>query len=177
MKCNWSYEWEKQHDVKNKLLDVVISFKTNSKIGVIIIESKNLKKTLGEKDRDPNYYLNIEDFNTYDYKYYLYCIDGKVKDEVQDQILYKEESTGIITWQELASVQMEMVDRMHINDNLKSFTKAALYNQYIDKGIIPSDPIESYLKEEPDMVSYLKHGFNRQVAEEKTWEMDLPDSD
>jgi hypothetical protein len=28
MKCNWSYELERQHDGKNKLLDVVISFQT-----------------------------------------------------------------------------------------------------------------------------------------------------
>lgn len=172
LNCKWSYEWERKHEGKNKLLDVVISFKTKQKNGVIIIESKNLKKALGEKDRDPNYYLSIEDFDKYDYKYYLYCIDGNVKSEVEAQIKYKDQNVGIITWQELAYVQMSMVNRMNINDHLKSFVKASIYNQFIEKGVIPSGPILSYLKDEPDMFAYLEHGFNREVAEEKLWEID-----
>jgi hypothetical protein len=102
----------------------------------------------------------------------MYCIDGKVKDKVQDQILYKDEFTGIITWQELASVQMAMANKMQINDSLKSFIKASLYNQFVGMGVIPSDLVELYLRDEPDMEAYLEIGFNREVAEEKLWEMD-----
>lgn len=169
--CNWSYEWEKRIGNRIKLCDVVLNFKTAQSNNIIVIEAKNLGKVIGEKDAEVTYYLDIEDFENYDNKCLVFCIDKKKKSQVEALIKPTKENYGIITWQELAKLQLDMVDRIKVNPRIKTFMKAAIYHQYVEKGITPSSGNIAYLENEPAMEEYVEMTFTGKDMQNKIWEV------
>jgi hypothetical protein len=164
--CNWSYEYA---TTANNLCDVVINFQTKNLNGIIVIESKNLGKVLSDKDTNLSYYLSLKEFDNFDCKYLIYCIDENKKTEIKSMIKSTGENYGIISWQELAKLQIEMVDSLEINDKLRTYIKASIYNQFIDKGIQPYTDIVPYLKDEPNMDDYVEIGYKVVDMQRKIW--------
>ena len=170
--CNWSYEWESKVDKKTRLCDVVINFKTATTNEIIVVECKNLKNTLSSKDIDSEYYLNIEAFQKFDKKYLIYCIDESVRMETISLIDTEQNNIGIITWQELASLQIKMADQFEISESLRIFIKASLYQQYLQKGIVSNSPISDFLVGEKTMEEYLENSIRSKDMQEKIWELE-----
>jgi len=164
--CNWSYEWETPN---NRLCDVVINFHTVNQNGIIVIEAKNLGKSISDKDTNPDYYLGINDFEKFDCKYLIYCVDEIKKIEIKTLIFENKHNWGIISWQDLANLQIKMVDKLKINNNLQTFIKSSIYGQCISKKIIPTTLIEDYLNFEPDMDKYLESNLKVVEMQEKIW--------
>lgn len=148
--CNWSYEWEKRTEKGIRLCDIVIKFQDNhNKEYLLVIECKNLNKVISDKDCQPEYYLDIDDFIKFgDNKFLIYCIDESVKAKVSKQILDSKYNNGIVTWQELATVQFNSVKKHDFNDALKGFLCGAILNQFLSKSINPSTLPFGYLIEE-----------------------------
>ena len=169
--CNWSYEWESKVEGKTRLCDIVINFKTASTNEVIIVECKNLKKSLSEKDIDSEYYLNIDAFQKFDRKYLIYCVDESVRLETISLLDDNQSNIGIITWQELAGLQIKMVDQLEVSESIKVFIKASLHQQFQRKGILPNEPIVDYLIHEKSMEEYLENGIRSKDMQNRIWEI------
>lgn len=167
--CNWSYEWEKRNGARIKLCDVVINYRSKSADGVIIIESKNLGANLGAKDLDAEYYLSIDDFDSFESKSLIYCIDGERIDANRKKISELHDNVGFLSWSSLGDIQVRMIDRLSLNDRIKNLMKASLISQYRSKGITVSNPICEYLSSEPDMHAYVEMPCNGKDMQEKIW--------
>lgn len=105
-----------------KLCDIVIQFTTeNDEKHLIVVESKNLKKPLSEKDTQPEYYLEIEDFKEFKNKILIYCVDESKHDFVKNQIRKTEAEYAILTWQDLAKIQFQSINKENFSNELKGF--------------------------------------------------------
>ncbi len=168
VKCNWSYEFSTS---SNNLCDIVINFKTNSLNGIIVIETKNLGKILSPKDTDLSYYLDIKEFENFDCKYLIYCVDKVKIPEIKTMIKQNDRNYGFISWQEIAKLQIEMCDSINANDKIKTFMKSSIYNQFLDKKVLPAIEILPYLKDEPDMDTYVEFGYKVVDMQRKIWQI------
>jgi hypothetical protein len=149
---------------------VVINYQTEKENSIIIIESKNKKILLGDKDLDVDYYMKIDDFDCFDNVYLIYCIDEKVKDVTLDQIA-QIDNIGIITWQELCSIQIEMIDTLEINKRIKMFLKASIYQQFLNFELHPSTIKSTYLENEVPMDEYVEYECKSIDMQRKIWKI------
>lgn len=170
IQCNWSYEWEKRIDGKVRLCDVVINYKTEACNSIIIIESKNKGKKLGDKDIDLDYYLGLDDFDKYDKKYLIYCIDEAVLEETES-VIQNNENVGIITWQQLCQIQMEMIEYLDVDERIKLFMQSSIYSQFNQKELAPNHLSYTYLKDEMPMHEYVEVKCNSKEMQSKLWEV------
>lgn len=168
---SWSYEWERTLVIDEKritrLCDIVISYITeNNDVGVIVVESKALNKKPGEKDLNIDYYLSIPEFSKYKPNVYLvYCIDERVKEWVDNRRPFE---SGIISWQELASLQISLANSLEIDTKLRDFIAGSIQYQFINHGIRPSVLCSEYLESEPTMIDIdVAEKPYRQTAEER----------
>ncbi len=139
---SWSYEWEKpiyknEYRIGIKLIDIVLKITTNKSEYLIVIECKNLTSKLAEKDLSPSYYLdNIEEFDRFGTnKSILYCIGERAEKAVKEQVKQLKNNVGIITWESLAILQLDLVIDLEVNETIKKFISYSLIKQFQNKGI------------------------------------------
>lgn len=139
---SWSYEWEKPiynngYRVGIKLLDIVIKITTSHAEYLVVVECKNLTSTLGKKDIDSSYYLDdIEEFERFkEKKTILYCIGERVKIKVENQLKEYYNKPNIITWNDLAELQVDLCDKLDVEEKIKKFLSYSILKQFESKGI------------------------------------------
>ncbi len=116
---------------------------------------------LSEKDLNPSYYLDgIEEFNRFDKnKAILYCIGERAKKTVTEQIKQSDYKTGIITWEGLAILQLNLVNNLDVNQTVKKFISYSLIKQFQNKGIyVPADNFSIDL--DKDLTDFIGLDFN-----------------
>jgi len=153
-KCNWSYGF-REHSTR-KIADIVIGFNglPDGK-ACYVIEAKRPGGKLGEKDLDPNYYLSIENIqNEAAYKALIYLVDAKEKKRVRSLIeseRNKYQNCGVLTWEEIGGIQIELVKTLHLPQKIESFIAGSIQYQFCQHDIVPSSLAQNYLLNEPSV--------------------------
>ena len=153
-RCEWSYGF-REHSTR-KIADIVIGFDgVEPGTGCYVIEAKRPKGKLGPKDLDPNYYLSMEKIQTEsDFQKLIYCVDPREKERVLT--LFKAEpakfeNCGVLTWEEVGGIQIELAQRLPIPERLRTFMAGAIQYQYCQHDLIPSSLAQTYLNDEPSI--------------------------
>lgn len=173
--CKWSYEWQKTLTKGIKVMDVVISYLTaDGNKHLIIIEAKNIGKKLGEKDRDPMYYLGIEDFDIFGpNRALIYCLDEPIIKKETPLIQACPFPTGFISWQQLAVLQFQAARAQFGNTPLAGFICGSILKQFTQLGIAPAELPFPYLSSEPNFESISKSSEKQPQSfyTNKFWEL------
>ena len=181
--CRWSYEWHKifppGHEPPKASCDVVIHVQdAEEQTAVLVVEAKNLGvKKLGDKDRDPAYYLDIDDFiSVSSRRHLIYCVDAACKDELKAQVTADQKLWGMVTWQWLAALQIKLAWQLDVPETVRRLVAGAIQYQYCQHGVVPEKLAMPWLATEPtqhDIQTQTKG--ERQTNEERTlplWRLD-----
>lgn len=148
--CKWSYGWVRVKP-QRKILDVVLNYRDQrGEEGVVVIEAKNLGKSLDSaKDRDPAYYLDVPELQGYARRAQIYLVDAAVADGVKTQVLPSPHDVGFLTWQQLAGIQISAALKTTVPEELRRFIAGSIQRQFMGLGIRPTTLAAAYLEEEP----------------------------
>lgn len=152
-KIRWSFGFEEylQNESRRPIADIVIKWKDEIGEGILIIEVKKKglrSNSLNEKDiPSSSIYLQLPSIKKYKRKSACLLIDEEDLENVRKQI---GENEPIITWQKMASLQIEFAQELNIPDSVKEFVVGSLLNSYAENGIFPT-PLPYYLESEPSI--------------------------
>lgn len=157
--ANWSYEWERLRCPEagrnyTCMADVVVEFEDSARARhVIVVEAKALNTSIGEKETNWDYYLGAPEIAAFgERRYLLFLIDETVREKVTAVLNAKPANVGIITWQQIAGLQIALArERKVRDDKLKSFAASALQYQFVQHNIRPTELSAHYLESEPSM--------------------------
>jgi hypothetical protein len=153
----WSYEWSAQIErdgaISERLCDVVIHYRTaDSELGIIVIEAKNIGKTLGTKDTDSSYYLDISAFSEQASNVQLiYCVDGAKESDIRRQLGATKQPWGLLTWQRLAGLQIALARALPVDPAIRRFLAGSIQQQFCQRNILPDRLACDYLDKEPSL--------------------------
>jgi hypothetical protein len=174
--CRWNYEWHKifppGHRPSKASCDVVIHVQdAGEQTAVLVVEAKNLGvKELGNKDRQPSYYLDIGDLiEVTARRHLIYCVDAACKDELKAQVTTDYQRWGMVTWQWLAALQIKLAWQLDAPEPVRRFVAGAIQYQYCQHGMVPDELALPWLTTEPtqhDVQAQAKG--ERQTTEERT---------
>jgi hypothetical protein len=151
-RCSWSYEWyfntpSRQDD---RMCDVVFSFRSDGIPTVVVVEAKGLDKMMRPKDLTSEYYLDIPDIAAFgDHRYLIYLIDQTRKDKLVAAVRSWQPRIGILTWQQLGGVQIQLAKALDVPKKIATFVAGAIQYQFAQHNIRPSSLSADYLDEEP----------------------------
>jgi len=98
-----------------------------------------LAESLGEKDRDPAYYLDIEELmQTTSRRSLIYLVDEAKKVAVQAQVVDSKHRHGVLSWQELGGLQVSLARELELAEPFKSFMAGMIQYQFCQKNIRPT---------------------------------------
>lgn len=183
--CQWSYGWESRRPngagggPGKRICDVVVHCRlANGRERLLVVEAKNLGCELGEKDRDPGYYLDLPAFAEHPDRALIYLVDDTVASGVMARVVRGNHVVGLLTWQRLAAIQIWAAGWLEVPSELRAFIASALWQQYVAHGIIPPVPPLPYLASEPSMedVDLAPSALRQQQAEREAplWRPDPP---
>lgn len=152
--CNWSYGFRER--ATKRIADIVIGFDgLGDKLGCYVIEAKRPGGKLTEKDLDPSYYLQFEHIATNAaYRKLIYCVDPKEKRTLLELFRAEPEKyqdCGVVTWEEVAGIQIQLAKLMDATPQVRSFIAGSIQYQYCQHGLVPSKLSEDYLALEPSV--------------------------
>lgn len=160
VKCNWSYEWvgyRPKADGSKKqaqgMCDVVVAHEDETEQrGVLVVEAKRLRAKLSEKELNFDYYLTIEEIAEFGEKACLiFLVDEAVKGNSMAQVGSLPPNVGLITWQQLAGLQIELAQTLEASAAIRNFVAGAIQFQFAQHDIRPAILSASYLEEEMSM--------------------------
>lgn len=159
-RCQWTYEWQGYRTAPDRsrrgneaMCDVVVGFGESACSGVLVIEAKALGKKLREKDLDPDYYLGIKEIVEYGERASLvYLVDEKVATECRGQTRGMSRKPGVLTWQQLGGLQIELALDLAVDPDLRRFIASSIQFQFAQNGIFPDRMSAGYLEHEPSML-------------------------
>lgn len=167
----WSFGYEEYLENKSKrpIADIVIKWKDGIGEAVLVIEAKKKglqPKNLNEKDiPSSSIYLNMPSIKIYERKSACLLIDEADTDSVRNLI---GDNEPILTWQQLASLQIEAAKELDIPLSVKEFVIGSLLNLYCQYDIVPTILPYQYLESEPSAVEVSKNKTqttqDRQIA-------------
>lgn len=150
VRCNWSYEWERPGI--GALCDVIVEHESpHGERSVLVVEAKNLTAGLGEKELNFGYYLDrlpeIAEFG--ERRSLLFLVDQEMRPAVLQQFGdSRPDNVGIVTWQELAGLQIQLARALDVPSEVQSFIAGAIQYQYSQHDIRPSTLAAEYLRQE-----------------------------
>ncbi|MCP9915326.1 hypothetical protein [Cyanobium sp. ATX 6F1] len=179
--CRWSYEWE-QGENGRPMADVVIHYRDGRGVlGLLVIEAKNLGKTLtGDKNQNPGYYLDQDEFEeAAESRRLIYCIDEAFIPDDAAHFIGPQHRSGIITWQQLAGLQIKLAGQLPVPPLIRAFIAGSIQHQAALRGIKPTALAFEYLETERSMIEVdqaLKEDRQKQPERsEQLWK--LPELD
>jgi len=127
--CCWSYQFE---SVSRELCDVVVQMRDLEGDSILVVESKKPKNIMkrGTKDTNPDYYLGIGAFRSFPQKYLIYLVDKYDLVRQRESIGHAAPHVGFLTWQQLAGIQMNLVDSIEAPIAIRSFLRHSLGWQF-----------------------------------------------
>jgi hypothetical protein len=151
--CKWCYEWVSHANGKKRMCDIVLAFESGGARNVVVIEAKRLDASMTQKDLDLAYYLEsipeIADFG--DRRHFIYLLDETRRNELDKAIRPREPRVGILTWQRLAGVQIELAKGLDASVDLQNFIAGAIQYQFAQHDIRPTALSADYLESEPSV--------------------------
>lgn len=155
-RCSWSYEWVGvvSGDKKREpMCDVIVDHEaTDGSRGLLVVEAKALGKALGPKDVDGGYYMDVSEIASYGERAaLLYLIDGAVREKVLGQLGPLPPRTGVLTWQELGAIQIELDLQLHAEAPIPQSVAGAIQYQFAQHNVRPATLAAEYLEREPAM--------------------------
>jgi len=153
--CNWSYGFRERST--RKIADIVIGFDgVEGGLGCYVIETKRPGEKLTIEDLDPAYYLNIEHIATHaTCRKLIYCVDAKEKARIKSVLsseTEKYQDCGVLTWAEVAGIQINLANQLDLAINIRSFIAGSIQYQFCQHGIVPSVLSHEYLAGEPSIL-------------------------
>lgn len=116
----------------------------------MVVEAKNLRAKPEQKDISPTYYLDVPEIAEYgDSRWLVLCVGEVVAAEILAGELPAR--TGVISWQQLAGLQVGLALSLPIPDSYKRFIAGAIQFQFTQLGVQPSLLAAQYLVNEPSM--------------------------
>ena len=161
LKCQWSYEWvgyrPKSEDSTKReegMCDVVVSYEgSNGESGILVVEAKNLTKEPGSKELRLDYYLAIQEIAAFGARAsLLYLVDETVTEKSIGLLGDLPKNVGLITWQQLAGLQIELAQTLEAPAAIRNFVAGAIQFQFAQHDIRPAILSASYLEEEMSML-------------------------
>lgn len=185
LKCRWSYEWEGYrpsagggHGSEQGMCDVVVEYRNeDGDGGILVVESKSLNKCIGEKELNFDYYLSIRDFEPYGKNTALiYLVDESVRSKSLELLGNLPANVGLITWQQLAGIQIELAQTLEVPVDIQNFIAGAIQFQFSQHDIGPEKLSASYLTDEPGFfeMDALPRGAKQKMADHQVplWRLD-----
>ncbi len=159
-KCNWSYEWvgyrPKGGGVNGRaqgMCDVVVAHEDeDGQRGVLVVEAKRLRAKLTNKELNFDYYLMIDEIAEFGMNASLvFLLDETVREKSLAMLRDRSSNIGLITWQQLAGLQVELVQNLEATIPIRNFVAGAIQFQFAQHDIRPVSLSNSYLEEEMSM--------------------------
>jgi hypothetical protein len=152
----WSYEWigsvagDKR---RQPMCDVVVEHEDQKgERGLLVVEAKALGKILGPKDTDNSYYMDIAEVAANaDRAVLMYLVDEGCRAKVLAQLGEFSGRVGLLTWQELGAIQIELALRLDAGAAIQSFVAGAIQYQFAQHNIRPARLMAPYLEDELSM--------------------------
>ncbi len=165
---HWSYEWEFKVP-QTRIADVVIHCKVADGSDVIVVvESKNLGKGLASKDQNLSTYLDSPLLlSMTDKRILLYLVDESVKPTITTEIREDGCLSGIVTWQQLGGLQIELARELDLPPTVSAFIAGSIQQQFCAHDILPDVLAFDYLKDEPSMQEVDDDIQNKQTQQER----------
>lgn len=161
MKCQWSYEWvgyrpssEPDRQREQGMCDVVVGYERGDGIqGALVVEAKYLKKELGAKELRFDYYLAIDEIAAYgEHAALVYLVDESVRGRSISALGSLPPNIRLITWQELAGLQIGLVNTLDAPPAIRNFIAGAIQFQFAQHDIRPAQLSQPYLEQELSML-------------------------
>lgn len=149
---NWGYEvWAGNKEGSN-CVDVAIHLKDEHRDAVIVVEAKKPGGTLGRKDLDPGTYLDQPSFGFTKRRALLYLVGEEDVEFVKENVLETgNHHWGVLGWQELAGLQIGLVQELAADPPLRHFIASAIQYQFAQHGLPPDSLSSLYLSTEPKL--------------------------
>lgn len=145
---NWSYGWVSD-GADGQIVDLVLNYRDRKGEGILVVEAKRPGNPLGGKDLDPQYYLGIPAFQSFDRRSMLYLVGSDQLSKARTAVHAAGHDTGFLTWPELGAVQIDTAVGTFPDEAVGSLIANAIYRQFGNYQQIPSAPPLGYLQEEP----------------------------
>ena len=147
----WSYEYTQDRPKKTprKLTaDIVFYWQDEQGDAILVLETKKPgNRTWSDKDMpSKGIYTDVPGYEGINRRFA--CLVISEKDKVCEQSRLLDEP--VLTWEQLASLQMKSFTQQDLPEPTKSFMVGALIHQYASYNIAPSELPYDWLKEQPD---------------------------
>lgn len=164
----WSYEWEFKAP-QTRIADVVIHCKVaDGRDVIVVVESKNLSKRLSNKDENLSTYLDAPLLvSTTENRILLYLVDEGVKSTITTEIREDGCLSGIITWQQLGGLQIQLTRELDLPPAISAFIAGSIQQQFCAHDILPDQLAFEYLNSEPSMQEIDDDAENKQTQAER----------
>ncbi len=166
----WSYEYTQDRPKKKpgKLTaDIVVYWKDQMGDGVLVLECKKPgNRVWSDKDMPSNgLYLDVPGFDDITRKYACLLIseDDRVAEEG------RLGSEPVITWENLAEMQMTEFKKLHIADPIKAFMVGALVHQYASYNILAERAPYQWMHEQPSALELHKAVHDGKIRRSPLW--------
>lgn len=156
--CNWGYEILAE---KNKLADIAIHTRGANGDHVIIVEAKIKGGALKKTDADPASYLDLAEFSWAPKRSLIYLIDEADVNKTRGLIADPLQRSGILTWQALGGLQVELALQLDCSASIRDFVAGAIQFQYLNHGVKPTKLVADYLAGEPSRADINKENPER----------------
>jgi hypothetical protein len=145
----WSWGYEVLAQPRGKLADVAIHAKSVDGDYVIVIEAKAKGGTLKKTDGDPASYLDLDEFSWAPKRSLIYLVDKSDAHQARNQIKDSLERSGLLTWQALGGLQIELALSLDCAPSIRDFVAGAIQYQFLNHGLTPDKLVANYLAAEP----------------------------
>jgi hypothetical protein len=155
-RCAWSYEWQakvNREKGREPMCDIVVEHEDiHGHRGILVVEAKALGAVLGAKDLDLAYYMEIPEIAASGERAsLLFLIDEACRSKVLAQIGALPPRTGVLTWQQLGAIQIQLALRLNVEGPIRQFVAGAIQYQFAQHNIRPARLAADYLSTELSM--------------------------
>jgi len=144
---SWGYE---VHGTSaNKNADIAVHIRDKAGDAVLLIEAKRRGGHLKPGDTNPGSYLDLAAFSWADRRALIYLVDETDYEAVSRAIRDPEERSGVLSWQELGGLQIQLAETLGCSNSLRNFIAGAIQYHLVSIDILPSRLSSDYLSSEP----------------------------
>ncbi len=137
---------------------------------MLVVEAKRLRAQLSKKELNFDYYLTIEEIAGFGKNATLvFLLDESVREKSLAMLGERAPNIGLITWQQLAGLQIELAQNLEAPAAIRNFVAGAIQFQFAQHDIRPEKLSNSYLEEEMSMaeIDALPKGEKQSMADHR----------
>jgi hypothetical protein len=167
--CNWGYE--AQDRKTSKMADVAIHARTAAADWAILVEAKAKGGSLKKTDANPDSYLELGEFADFENRRLIYLVDERDAAKTRDLVVDDKSRSGVITWQALGGIQIELALKLQCRPIIRDFVAGAIQYQYLNHNIKPTQLVADYLKNEPSRADITAENPDRMKSWRTDWKI------